>query len=1009
MIKKISVPMSDNTYRPAIMTEKILWLVYFAGGFSVMLGAMVIYGWFSHNLSLVQIHPTFVAMQFNTALAFILSGVGLIALAAQRTGLARIVTIPLFLIVGITFAQYITGFNFGIDNLFFKAYINIQLSHLGRMAPNTCISFLLMGLAIVAGTTHKAFLKRTYMMRLIGMVILFLSVVALAGYIFHVEAGFGWASLTRMAIHTAIGFLVLGSGIWAFASYESVANRMLFRDAPGGHLPVMAAFVILVASLGTWIYLDTKEIANARGSLSRSLEYVQIDLQNRVESRVRMLGRMVNRWQVERGTPYNKWKPDAISYIKDQKDLIAIQWIDANNNVRWSELADSIADTAEVFTAEERWPTLQSSLVTKQPAFSLPMKILNNSYGLMISVPIFIGERFDGFITGFYEIRELVSSAAIAKQFGSDAWLEISNGNRIIFETIGIDPTDKLRWSIQENLDLYGSVWSFEAWPTQKFLLAQRSAFPEMILTAGILLAFLVAHILRQAEITRHQTNLLGLSEETFRNAMEYAPVGMGLIFPSGEWYKVNKALRNMMGYSEVEIFTLNLQTITHPDDWPEDQKRLNALLRGDIQSFQIEKRFIHKSGKLVWALINASLARNPNGTPKYIIKQILDITERKEIERVKSEFVSMVSHELRTPLTSIRGSLGLILGAMNKSLPDKVLNHISIAHRNCERLIVLINDILDLDKITSGNMQFDIRPEKLSSLIQQAVEGNQSYAEKYKVHFEVRPIPLDMIVYADSNRTIQVLANLLSNAAKFSPEQATVIVAAEQKGKFIRISVKDSGSGIPQDFRSRIFNKFCQADSSATRQKGGSGLGLNISRELVERMHGNMGFESEEGKGSLFWFELPSTDEFGMRAAEPMAKQEQVYNDNRPLILHIEDDVDLSTLLANALSERAEIIQAPTIYQAEKLLKEKNFSLVILDINMPDGNGLTLLDRMATLTDYPVPWLILSAYETTLDIRDRVAATMIKSRVPEGKVIETILKILQQPTTPKEGEKYGT
>lgn len=1001
----------DASYLSSLPKNGAVWVIYFSGGFCAALGLMVMYGWFTNNPALLQIHPAFAAMQFNTALCFLLSGMGLTALISYRTMLARVVALPLFLLAGLTFAQYVFGADFGIDNLFLKSYINIQLSHPGRMAPNTSICFLLAAMAIAAGTMHAAFLKRAYMIRLSGLVMLFLSLISLSGYIFHVEAGFGWASLTRMALHTAIGFCVLGSGILAFASHQVAASKMLFKDAPSSYVPILAAFIMLIASLGSWIFLDTKEIKQAKFALSRSLEYVQENFKSKVDTRVRMLQRMTNRWQIERGTPYKKWQSDVRGYMIDQKDLRAMQWVDADNNILWIEaLEKRDSSSADVFSAEQRLKIVQTALQTRRPVVSPPMATLDNDYAIMIAVPIFIGAESGGYIVGAYEVKALMESA-MAGQFNADGWLEVANaGQQVVFQTAQMTEPDKARWNIYSIIEVRGTKLYFKAWPKREFLLEQRSTFPEMILAAGIILSFLIAHILRQSEISRYQTNLLTRSEETFRTAMEYAPVGMALIFPSGEWFKVNKALRDMMGYSEVEIFTLNLQSISHPDDWVADQQRLSALLRGDIQSFQVEKRFIHKSGRVVWALINASLARNPNGTPKYVIKQILDITERKEIERVKSEFVSMVSHELRTPLTSIRGSLGLILGAMSKSLPEKVRNHIGIAHRNCERLILLINDILDLDKITSGNMQFDIRPEKVSGLIEQAVEGNLSYAGKYNVHFQVSPIPPELMVYADDDRIIQVLANLLSNAAKFSPEQSVVSISAEQRGKFVRISVQDKGPGIPEGFRSRIFNKFCQADSSAARQKGGSGLGLSISKELVERMHGQIGFESEEGKGSLFWFDLPCTDEFGMFAAAPLNKQEAPRtNDNRPLILHIEDDADLSGILANALSDRAEIIQAPTLHNAEELLKQRNFSLVILDINMPDGNGISLLDRLTTLTSYPVPWLILSAYEAGREVQERVAATMVKSRVPEAKVIETILKVMQQTNIQPPGEEYGT
>lgn len=386
-----------------------------------------------------------------------------------------------------------------------------------------------------------------------------------------------------------------------------------------------------------------------------------------------------------------------------------------------------------------------------------------------------------------------------------------------------------------------------------KVMASEPSAFDEddqylLSLLAGSLGAALGRHLVLQS---------LKNSEETFRTAMETAPIGNALLTPDGRFLSVNHALCELLGYSEDELLANDLQSITHPQDVLLDEALIQRCLSAEIDRYRLEKRYYHKSGRIVWALLSVALVRPSNGQPNYFVAQIQDTTEQREIERLKDEFIAVVSHELRTPLTSIRGSVGLVLGAHSAVLPDSAKRFLEIASSNCERLMSLINDILDIENIVSGNMRFELRPRILADILRSAVQAAEGYGQRLNVRYQLDAPPDDLRIVVDEERLLHVLANLLSNAAKFSPTHETVQVnVAESQGQ-VRISVIDRGPGIAEEFRERIFGKFSQADSSSTRRSGGTGLGLHISRQMVERMGGRIGFDTEIGKGTTFWVEF--------------------------------------------------------------------------------------------------------------------------------------------------------
>ena len=294
-----------------------------------------------------------------------------------------------------------------------------------------------------------------------------------------------------------------------------------------------------------------------------------------------------------------------------------------------------------------------------------------------------------------------------------------------------------------------------------------------------------------------------------------------------------------------------------HPDDQIRCNEEVMRALAGD-KPFDTSFRVLWPSGELRWIRAVATDLRDTKGLVLRLIGTNWDITAEKQAEQVKAEFVSVVSHELRTPLTSISGALRLVTGGALGDVPPKMQSMLEIAHKNCLRLSHLINDLLDIEKLSAGKMPMDLQIQALMPLVEHAIESTRDYAAQLNVRFEICERDDAVAVKVDGDRLQQVLANLLSNAAKFSPVQMPVQIVVRTQEKSVRVSVIDRGPGIPERFRARIFQKFSQADSSDARQKGGTGLGLVISKELIVRMHGEIGFTSEPGVHTCFYFKLP-------------------------------------------------------------------------------------------------------------------------------------------------------
>ena len=509
-------------------------------------------------------------------------------------------------------------------------------------------------------------------------------------------------------------------------------------------------------------------------------------------------------------------------------------------------------------------------------------------------------------------------------------------------------------------------------------VLAVTAVSPDL-LADGVLVGLLVAvvallvfrHMLTLADnirLTSHLEDLVrrrtqALEQLTHRHSSILDGAGEGIVGLDGQGRLtfVNPAAAALLGRSASELAGRSFHEVTAPRDArgepvPADLDPVGqALLDGQVRAVD-DATYRRADGTDFPVELTVAPTRGAGEVTGAVV-MFRDVTERREVDRMKDEFVSVVSHELRTPLTSLRGALGLLQGGLLKEAEPRAQRMVHIAVESTDRLIRLINDILDVERIASGKLALHRQAWAVRELVARAVEEMTGLAAQAQVRLEVGDVRGS--VDADADRIVQTLTNLLSNAVKFSPPEGTVRVTAVEQGKEVLVTVSDEGEGIPADHLEAVFGRFAQVDASDSREKEGTGLGLAICRGIIEQHGGRIWALSEPGSGATFCFTLPVVD------ASDHAGTPDDDESVRPVLVCEDDPSTRAVIMELLRSQGYRVVGAGSAEEALTLASRQTPAAVLMDLTLPGQDGWTAISALrADERTRDVPVIVISGTE---------------------------------------------
>lgn len=622
--------------------------------------------------------------------------------------------------------------------------------------------------------------------------------------------------------------------------------------------PAALLFLVLFTASATLsAYIRQQQAAALHTVLEENSERIARSLDISLLSQIKALNRMADRWQAERGTPEEDWRPDARSYLRDLPGLVEIGRLEPGLSLSWTEPA-----------ASSGLRTLISvhSAILRQELSQHEMTIIMDGSGpearLLVAIPVAkSGPDNEGAIISLFDGPGLLDGlmSFLAKRYYIVHFGVTSDTGMKSLQYLRPDDMHTLPITLAATPALYQ---------------ARASYMPHLILAGGTLLALLSAILfhyirraLRQSRDLQRQSRAIIDSESMLRMSMDNAPIGMALVSTDGHWIKVNPALCALVGYSEEELLQATFQDITHPDDLDADMSHVARLLARQADSYAMAKRYIHKDGHIIWASLHVALVWNEDGTPNCFISQILDITAARTAEQEREQLITnlaasnaelerfafIASHDLQEPLRMVCNFTSLLLHDYGPQMDDTARSYIDIAASSATRMRRLIEDLLDYARASHADAQAEIFDA--GDAIDYALENLSGLIRHAGAQVNVGPMPS---LSGQNLRFATLIQNLVGNALKYRRTDVplTIDIAAVRQGDEWHFTVADNGIGMKADYCELVFEPFKRLHTQA--QYSGTGMGLAICRKIVDGMGGAIWVTSAQGQGSVFHFTVP-------------------------------------------------------------------------------------------------------------------------------------------------------
>jgi PAS domain S-box-containing protein len=554
----------------------------FCGFASLLLGVLVLIGWYTHSLTLIQVHPSFVAMQYNTALGFLICGTGLIAINLLRLGAVRFSGIFLMLLGGLTLIQYIFGPDLGIDQLLMEFYVDVKASHPGRMAPNTALCFFLVGLALLISIQLQKDKTQANVLGLLGGLILTLGSVAFFGYLSGVETAYGWGNLTRMAVHTSFGFIILGVGV-IFYAWEIAVGK-------SNDIPKWFPILVGIASITTTFLVCQAEVSDQRGHIKKQIELIsnhsKQKLQDELSGNINGLERLAKRFDVRDRPSKGELISDANVYLADHESIHLIAFVDDEFHAQWVAPLKGNEKYLGVELPQvlaHRDDLLKAKVSKANICFTVEMG--EGKHGILAMIPTFRNNTFQGFVVGVIGFEQLFEEMLEGPYIKGISGL-LFEGTDTKREKV-IENWKKSPWLVRNSFDVSGKTWELWLKPDQSWLDAQSSTLPDVILIVGAFISLFMmmfVHLMIKARYYAKETATMNLalkkahdglevrieertkdlrsSEEMTRAVIEGALDGMIIIDEKGNIKSFNPSAGRIFGYSQEEVLEKNIKIL---------------------------------------------------------------------------------------------------------------------------------------------------------------------------------------------------------------------------------------------------------------------------------------------------------------------------------------------------------------------------------------------------------------------------------------------------------------